>query len=54
MFESAKAPVVPDNEENKALCRKYCPICQNYKKHDLHRNEPKELSVPVDRPVPRT
>ncbi|MGA2103906.1 MAG: DUF2769 domain-containing protein [Methanoregula sp.] len=43
MFESAKAPVVPDNEENKALCRKYCPICQNYKKHDLHRNEPKEL-----------
>ena len=42
MFESAKAPVVPDNEENKALCRKYCPICQNYKKHDLHRNEPKE------------
>ncbi len=43
MFESAKAPVVPDTEENKQICRKYCTICQNYKRHDLNRNEPKEL-----------
>ena len=43
MFESGKPPVVEDTEENRQTCRKYCTICQNYKRHDLGRNEPKEL-----------
>jgi len=42
MFDS-KQPHVEDTEENRQICRKYCTNCQNYKKHDLHRNEPKEL-----------
>ena len=43
MFESAKPPAVEITEENKQICRKYCTICQNYKRHSLQRNEPKEL-----------
>jgi hypothetical protein len=43
MFESGNAPVVEDNEENRAICRKYCRICQNYKKHNLEQCQPTEL-----------
>lgn len=42
MFD-AKAPVVEINDENKAICRKYCTICQNYRKHSLEKHQPAEL-----------
>jgi hypothetical protein len=42
MFESTK-PVVEDTEENRQICRKYCTICQNYKKHSLEKFQPTEL-----------
>jgi ribosomal protein L44E len=42
MINSDK-PVVEDTEENRQLCRKYCPSCQNYKKHSLEKHQPLEL-----------
>lgn len=34
---------VEDTEENRQICRKYCPNCQNYRRHSLEKHEPKEL-----------
>ncbi len=42
MFEANK-PVVEITDENKQLCRKYCPNCQNYKRHNLGAFQPTEL-----------
>jgi hypothetical protein len=39
MFSTSK-DTVPDTEENKQLCRKYCTNCQNYKKHSLEKYQP--------------
>jgi len=35
--------IVEDTEENRMICRKYCTICQNYKKHCLQEFQPTEL-----------
>ncbi len=43
MFDSAKPPVVENTEENRQICRKYCMICQNYRKHSLEKYQPTEL-----------
>jgi hypothetical protein len=43
MFDSGKPPVVEITEENRQICRKYCTICQNYKKHSLETYQPSEL-----------
>jgi hypothetical protein len=32
-----------DNEENRQICRKYCPNCQNYRRHSLENYQPTEL-----------
>ena len=42
MFESGKPPVVENTEENRQICRKYCTICQNYKRHSLEKHQPTE------------
>jgi hypothetical protein len=42
MFDSTR-PVVENNEENRQICRKYCTICQNYKRHSLEKYQPTEL-----------
>jgi hypothetical protein len=42
MFTSDK-PVVANTEENRQICRKYCTICQNYKRHSLEKYQPTEL-----------
>jgi hypothetical protein len=42
MFSSSK-PVVENTEENRQICRKYCTICQNYKRHSLEKYQPTEL-----------
>jgi len=42
MFESAR-PVVENTAENREICRKYCTICQNYRKHSLGQHQPTEL-----------
>ncbi len=42
MFSSTK-PVVENTEENRQICRKYCTICQNYKRHSLEKYQPTEL-----------
>jgi len=42
MINSDK-PVVEDTEENRQICRKYCPKCQNYKHHSLEKYQPTEL-----------
>jgi hypothetical protein len=42
MTDSGK-PVVEDTEENRQICRKYCTICQNYKRHSLGNYQPTEL-----------
>ena len=34
---------VEDTEENRQICRKYCRICPNYKKHSLEKYQPNEL-----------
>jgi hypothetical protein len=34
---------VPDNEENRMICRKYCINCENYRRHTLENYEPEEL-----------
>ncbi|MEI6293146.1 MAG: DUF2769 domain-containing protein [Methanomicrobiales archaeon] len=34
---------VPDTEENRQICRKYCTICENYKRHSLDKYQPTEL-----------
>ena len=34
---------VPDTEENRQICRKYCTICENYKRHSLGNYQPTEL-----------
>lgn len=43
MFDQPNKPVVDVTDENKALCRKYCPNCQNYKKYSLQKFQPTEL-----------
>ena len=43
MFESGNKPVVEDTEENRAVCRKYCKNCQNFRKHSLEKYQPTEL-----------
>ncbi|MGP8137909.1 DUF2769 domain-containing protein [Methanoregula sp.] len=43
MFESGKPPVVENTEENRQTCRKYCTICQNYRRHTLEKYPPTEL-----------
>jgi len=43
MFDSGKSTVVEDTEENRAICRKYCTICPNYKHHQLGKCQPTEL-----------
>ena len=43
MFESGNKPVVEDTEENRAICRKYCKNCQNYRKYCLDQYQPTEL-----------
>ena len=43
MFESGKPPVVENTEENRLTCRKYCTICQNYRRHSLEKHQPTEL-----------
>ncbi|NMB77956.1 MAG: DUF2769 domain-containing protein [Methanomicrobiales archaeon] len=43
MIETTNKPVVEDTEENRAICRKYCRNCQNYKKHQLDKFQPTEL-----------
>ena len=43
MFESGKPPVVENTEENRQTCRKYCTICQNYRRHSLEKHQPTEL-----------
>ena len=42
MINSGKT-VVEDTEENRQICRKYCKICQNYKRHSLEKYQPAEL-----------
>jgi hypothetical protein len=42
MFNQGKDSV-PDTEENRQICRKYCKICQNYKHHSLEKYQPTEL-----------
>jgi len=42
MFEYDKI-AVGDNEENRAICRKYCRNCENYRKHSLEQYLPIEL-----------
>jgi hypothetical protein len=42
MIDSGK-PVVENTEENRQICRKYCTICQNYKRHSLEKHQPTEL-----------
>lgn len=42
MFESDRT-VVEDTEENRAICRKYCRNCENYRKHALENYQPDEL-----------
>ena len=43
MFDSSKTSTVEDTEENRAICRKYCPICPNYRHHQLGKYQPTEL-----------
>ncbi|WML68173.1 MAG: hypothetical protein METHP_01761 [Methanoregula sp. SKADARSKE-2] len=43
MIEVGNKPVIEDNEENRAICRKYCRNCQNYRKHTLEKFQPTEL-----------
>ena len=42
MFNPGK-DTVPDTEENRQICRKYCTICENYKHHSLDQYQPGEL-----------
>jgi hypothetical protein len=42
MFDSGKAGV-EDTEENRQICRKYCTICQNYKRYSLEKYQPDGL-----------
>jgi len=42
MFDST-SPVVANTAENREICRKYCTICQNYRKHSLEQHQPTEL-----------
>jgi hypothetical protein len=43
MMKSGKVDVVEDTEENREICRKYCKICPNYKRHSLEKYQPVEL-----------
>jgi hypothetical protein len=53
MFNTSNKPVVENTEENKKICRKYCTICQNYKRHSLENYQPTELfSGCVTSPAP--
>ena len=40
---SPKKDTPEDTEENRQICRKYCTICQNYKRHSLEKFQPTEL-----------
>ena len=40
---SPKKDTVEDTEENRQICRTYCTICQNYKRHSLENYQPTEL-----------
>ncbi|OPY38312.1 MAG: hypothetical protein A4E35_00735 [Methanoregula sp. PtaU1.Bin051] len=40
---SPNKDIVEDTEENRQICRKYCPNCQNYKRHALDNFQPTEL-----------
>ncbi len=42
MFDSTR-PVVENTDENRQICRKYCTICQNYRRHSLDTHQPTEL-----------
>ncbi|MFA4876369.1 MAG: DUF2769 domain-containing protein [Methanoregula sp.] len=35
--------IVEDTEENRAICRKLCRICPNYKANSLEKYQPGEL-----------
>jgi ribosomal protein L44E len=34
---------VEDTDENRLICRKYCKVCPNYKRHSLEKYQPAEL-----------